>query len=156
MAAREPDAALCALIVETSAATSAAPVPSRNRRREILFFLLMTRSPPAGAHYTATALLRSPLVLLPGGAQQTFHPVVPFVAGVLINRPFGLRHGNLAGPGFSECRGVFNPEFVEQHVGADAREALHHMQILVRSPDVNLVIEVRGVHHQRVALPMAP
>ena len=81
--------------------------------------------------------------------------VVPLVAGVLVDRPVGLRHRIRHGPRPRPRRRIVDREAIVERVGVDAREALDEVQILARSAEVRPVGEVRRVDDQRVALPAA-
>src|SRR5579863_6864490 len=77
------------------------------------------------------------------------------MAGPLVHWPLLLTPGNLRGPWFIPCGGIFHRELVNEPVRRVAREALDEMQLFTGPPKSGQVGEIRGVHHQRIALPMA-
>src|SRR5258708_31850444 len=91
-----------------------------------------------------------------GAAQGVRQRIVPLVAREFIDRPTHLGHENLGAPGFVPGRGIVNGEWIQNGFLAGTRETLHHVQFLARTPERTTWSEVGGVHHQRVALPMAP
>jgi len=97
----------------------------------------------------------------PRRAQDVAHRVVAFVARVL-EEPVAVvasqreRHA----PGTCPRLRIVNGRFVLDRVGARAREALNHLQRIAGGHQTavpghaNRPIEVRGLHDQRVALPV--
>src|ERR1700676_1363113 len=80
---------------------------------------------------------------------------VSFVARPLIDRPLRLRHRNLGAPGFIPRGWILDRKLGEQRLLIGTREALHQMELLAGSPESSQVGEIRSVHHQRIAFPMA-
>ena len=83
------------------------------------------------------------------------HAVVPFVAGILVQRTLGRDHRNFRAPWPGPRVGIVNRKLVEDPVGAHAREAFDDMQGGTRSLERGPVGEIRRVDDERVALPAA-
>src|SRR5258708_421359 len=91
-----------------------------------------------------------------GAAKGVRKWIVPLVASEFIDRAIHLGHENLGAPGFVPGRGIVHRELIQNGFLAGTRETLHHVQSLARTPERTTWSEVGDVHHQRVALPVAP
>src|SRR5689334_23512287 len=93
-------------------------------------------------------------------AEDSDHRVVPLVTGVLVERTFDFRHRDGRCPGPILRGRIFNRIAVVDGVLAHASEPLYNMQIRSGSRTAiervrnDLVVEIRGVNHERVAFPM--
>ena len=77
------------------------------------------------------------------------------MAGVLVDPGVAGRPDVLSAPWRGPDVGILDRELVEQRVGVDPGEAFHDMKIASRAPEGRRVVEVGGVAHERVALPVA-
>ena len=77
------------------------------------------------------------------------------MARVLVDQLVGLRHRDRRAPFRRPRRGIVDRELVLQRVRIDAAEALDQVQVLRRAAEPGLLREVGGVHHERVAFPVA-
>ena len=109
---------------------------------------------PGMAVYTRYARLRLAL-LRSGAAEDQRQAVVAFVAGVLVDRRGRHLEGHFGGPGRLPGSGVVGGEFVADRLGVDTCQALGEVQGGAGAPEAALAIEVDGLDHQCVALPMA-
>src|SRR5271168_3909885 len=118
----------------------------------------------ASVHSAARALLlgflRCFLTLLSaGGAQTIVHRMVAFMAGVLKNLIARLMaDGKCYRPGRGEGLRIGDSHLVFDGVGSDTRETLHQLQIFAVRNSSHIYFapdEIRGLHHQSVALKMA-
>src|SRR5262249_41211703 len=89
------------------------------------------------------------------GAKDIGEPVIAFMARVLVNRAGYLPEWNGRRPGSSPRMGVVNGKTIVDCVRVDAREALDHVKAAGGIPELNLVVEVRGLDDERVAFPVA-
>src|SRR5262245_20003949 len=62
------------------------------------------------------------------------HAVVSFVAGVLEDRSWMARHGNLHSPGTRIHRRIANSRAVDDRIRVGSREAFGYGEVLVRHP----------------------
>src|SRR5712671_5414604 len=130
-----------------------APTPARPRA-------VQHRQPQLIALFSSDSLstpLRSFLSLLLGAssAEVIRQAVIALVTRELEYRALGLHHRKLSFPRSCPCCRIFNREFVEDGVLADACEAFDHMQVFTGSSEVSLIGEIRCVDNQRIALPAA-
>src|SRR5438552_6249489 len=99
------------------------------------------------------------LLRLPGAAKHVRDRVIPLVTRVFVYRNVYLGHGRRGGPGLCKHPGVGHGELVVDRIGIEAREAFDHFQLLApakdgaRRPQFAAWRHVRGLDHQRVALP---
>src|SRR6267143_2412728 len=98
-----------------------------------------------------------------GGAVSPEHVgqrVVAFVAGEFVDWSGRPRHGQFTLPGLCEGGRVVDLEPVEQRIGVEKTEPLYQVKIPIprevsaRVPvEAAAVVEIRRVHHKRVAYP---
>src|SRR5580693_8731909 len=81
----------------------------------------------------------------PGTAQNIAQRVVGLVARVLKDVLAGGRPGVLAGPRPRPRRRIVDREAVEERIGRNARESLDHVQVVARSSESGLVVEIGRV-----------
>src|ERR1700731_2112036 len=92
---------------------------------------------------------------LPRAAQDTFHRVIAFMAGVFVDRTLTLRHLNHCRPKFRPGGRIVDREFVHERVFAGARETLDNVCVRTGAFETRLALEIDGVDHQRITLPMS-
>src|SRR6185436_8022242 len=103
----------------------------------------------------ACGALRGLFLRVARAPENVRHPVVPFVAGILVQGTLGRGHRNFRAPGPGPRAGIVNRELVEDPVSAHTREAFDDMQGRTRSLERGSVREIRRVDDERVALPPA-
>ncbi len=77
------------------------------------------------------------------------------MAGVLVDPVVGRDPGILSAPRRGPNRRVFDRELIENRVVRDARESLHHVEIFRSREESGSLSEVRRVHDQGIAFPVA-
>src|SRR6478752_4856233 len=80
--------------------------------------------------------------------------VVPFSAGVLVERPLHPSHRYFRTPRSRPRGGIVNGEFVANRVGIDTGEPLGHVQVLSRSTETDLVRVIGCVDDQGIPIPV--
>src|SRR5437879_12377118 len=73
---------------------------------------------------------------------------ISLVAGPLVDRPLGLRHGNFGGPWFSPSGRIFSGKLVNDRVVAGSREAFHQVQLLAGSSACTSIGELGRVDNR--------
>src|SRR5579863_853547 len=92
---------------------------------------------------------------LPGAAQDAFHRVIAFMAGVFDDGTLTLRHRDHCRPRFRPRGRIVSREFVQERFLAGARETLDQMCVRTGTFETRLALEIDGVDNQRITLPMS-
>src|SRR5215472_12232059 len=124
-------------------------------------FKLARRSDRArrSALFFAAALTRSRF-LRASASQDVFHRVITFMAGVLVDGFVDASHRNRCRPGPGVSGGIIHGVAEVDRAVVDAAKLLDNMQSRARRPaaiegcKTNLIAIVRGVHNERISLPM--
>src|SRR5687767_7166315 len=93
------------------------------------------------------------LLLRPVAAQDALERVVAFVTRVLEDHAVFTARRKLDGPRSREGSWILDRHAVLQDIGSGAGEALDQPQMFAGAPVIDLVVEVGGLDHQRVAVP---
>src|SRR4026209_1951005 len=98
-------------------------------------------------------LFRSGTLFLTRSAQNAFHAVVPFVAGVLEHVLAGVQVWDRHGPLFGEGAGIDHRDAVVDLSRRHARKTLDEVEILGGPSIKDLVGEVARVDDERITFP---
>src|SRR5213593_1118290 len=143
------------LLMSNSDELAPAPPPAGSPRRPPRPHSSFACTPPSSSF---RGLLRggfgSPLLLGPRAGERVPDTVVAFVAGVLEDRPNGLRHRRFRRPRRRPRGGIVDRESIPEGAGVHAREAFDDAHVLARPPEWILAVQIRRLDDEGIALPM--